>query len=304
MITDLRKLRHVIGVADAESFTLAAGSMAITQSALTKSVAEVEHRLNIKLFQRLPRGVRLTEAGEMFVERARQILADTEDLMSGIDKLRDLRGGRLRLGVAPAAFASLIDQAVTGFVKIYPGIRIEVLETDVEDTARLLAAGRLDVVVGEANYLAQWNEIETEVMAHLHNCFIARPDHPVRALAEIRARDLLAYPLVVPSDRLPTDEALTSVYAKAGLSPVEPQYRCNNLSLLRKLVLNTDAFAPLVSYAPPGRAMRKAFLVVEGVVPLRQHVLGLASAKGREPAPAVAAFRDIFKNFRADAALA
>ena len=87
------------------------------------------------------------------------------------------------------------------------------------------------------------------------------------------------------------------------MSPIEPQYRCNNVNLVRRLVLNTDAVAPLVTYARPGKEMRTTYLVVEGVVALREHVLGLASGKGREPAPAVAAFRDIFRGFRSDPAL-
>ena len=93
MITDLRKLRHVVGVAEAESFTGAGTVLGVTQSALTKSVAEVERHLDVSLFHRLPRGVRVTEAGEAFVQRARKILADLDDLHEGIDKLRDLRAG-------------------------------------------------------------------------------------------------------------------------------------------------------------------------------------------------------------------
>ena len=56
-LTDLRKLRHVVEVARAESFTGAARQLGITQSALTKSVAEVEHRLGVQLLQRLVKDV-------------------------------------------------------------------------------------------------------------------------------------------------------------------------------------------------------------------------------------------------------
>ncbi len=292
-----------MGVADAGSFTSAAGALAISQSALTKSVAEVEHRLDMKLFHRLPRGVRLTEAGEVLVERARQILADTEDLMSGVDNLRTLRSGRLRLGVAPAAFVTLVHEAVAEFAKTYPGIRIEVLETDVEETARMLSAGRLEVAIGEASALAQWNEITTETIATLHNCFIVRPDHPLRQLKRIKPRDLLDYPLVAATDRLPTDDVLASIYVKAGLSPTEPQYRCNSVNLVRKLVLNTNAVAPLVTYEQLGPEAQKTFFVIEDVVGLRQLELGLATAKSRDQVPAAAAFRDIFRNTRADSTL-
>lgn len=297
MLSDLRKLRHVIGVADAGSFTAASTVLALSQSALTKSVAEVEHQLNIKLFRRLSRGVKLTEAGELFVERSRRILADTDDLMSSIDKLHDLREGRLRIGVGPAAFTPLIEEPIADFAKIYPGIRVEVIDSDLQDAARALAAGHIDVVVGEATYLSRWQELDTRAMTQLHTCFIARPDHPSKQMGTVEVAELLRYPVVVPSDRLPTDEELANVYARAGLTPREPQYRCNSMSLTRKLVLNTDAIAPLVTFNEPTPRLRREFLVFDNVIELREYALGVAMLRQREQMPAVLAFRDIFTSF-------
>lgn len=298
MITDLRKLRHVVGVAEAESFTRAGAMLGVTQSALTKSVADVEHQLDIGLFQRLPRGVRLTEAGELFVQRARKILADTDDLMSGMDKLRDLRAGRLRVGVAPAAFLPLIDDPLSAFAKVYPAIQIEVTAGDVERHARALAAGELDLVVGAAHLLAQWSDIEAQAVYPLYNYFIARPDHPARELAEVSARALLQYPIVVPSDRLPTDEELAHLYMEVGVPPRPPQYRCDGINLIRKWVSNTDAIAPMAAFAPPGKATRETFWVIEGIVNLRPSVLGVAVNRTQEVAPTARAFQDIFSSFR------
>jgi len=294
MLTDLRKIRHVIGVADAGSFTAATTFLGLSQSALTKSVAEVERQLNLKLFQRLARGVKLTEAGELFVERSRRILADTEDLMSHIGKLHDLREGRLRVGVGPAAYAPLIEDSLASFAKVYPGIRIEVVDSDLQDVARELSIGRLDVVVGDATYLSRWKELDTQVVSRLHTCFIARLDHPALAVTNISVAQLLQYPVVVPSDRLPTDEELVNVYTQAGLTPREPQYRCNNMSLVRKLVLSTDAISPLVTFSGPNARLRRDFAVFENVIALGEHALGIALMRQREQIPAVLAFRDIF----------
>ena len=298
MLTDLRKLRHVVAVADAESFTRAGAALGVTQSALTKSVAEVENMLGVSLFQRLPRGVCLTEAGALFVQRARRLLADTDDLMSGVEKLRDLRAGRLRVGVAPAAFVPLIDDALAAFAKVYPAIQIEVRAADVAQHARALAAGELEVLVGEANLLAQWPDIEAQAVYPLCHYFIARPDHPARGLPSPQAADLLQYPLVVPSDRLPTDDELAHIYAAAGLAPRSPQYRCDGIALIRKWVLNTDAIAPVVAFRPPGEATREMFWVIEDVINLHPNVLGVAVNRSRGLAPTARAFQDLFGRFR------
>jgi DNA-binding transcriptional LysR family regulator len=297
MITDLKKLRHVVGVADAESFTRASGTLAVSQSALTKSVADVEHQLDVKLFQRLPRGVRLTEAGQLFVQRAQKILADTDDLMSGITKYRDLRAGRLRLGVAPAAFVTLAEDVLAGFAKVYPAIQIEVIASDLDQAARSLAGGQLDVVVGEVNFLGLWSELETLAVSKLNSFFIARADHPARTQAEVDIATLLSYPLVVPSDRLPTDAEVAQFYTAAGMSPRAPHYRCDGFSLVRKLVLNTNAIAPVVTYRQTTADMHSQFWVMENLIPLREYVLGLALPRSADQSPPVRAFVELFKGY-------
>ena len=147
MLTDLRKLRHVVEVAQAESFTGAAASLAITQSALTKSVADVEQLLGVKLFQRLPRGVALTEAGRSFVLRARQILADTHDLMNTVEAHRSLAAGRFNLGIAPAALQSLMVRPIGQFAANYPGLTMEVIDGSFASMAQALVAGEIDAML-------------------------------------------------------------------------------------------------------------------------------------------------------------
>ncbi len=81
---DLRKLRHVVETARFENVTRAAEALYITQSALTRSLADVEAELGTPLFVRLPRGVRVTDQGRRFVDRARLIIGDVGDLLADI----------------------------------------------------------------------------------------------------------------------------------------------------------------------------------------------------------------------------
>ena len=200
--------------------------------------------------------------------------------------------------MAPAAFLPLIDDSVAAFAKVYPAIRIQVAAADVETHTRALAAGELDLVVGEANVLSQWPDIEARAVYPLHHYFIARSDHPARRLAAPTAAELLAYPVVVPSDRLPTDEELAHIYRDAGLQPRPPQYRCDGINLIRKWVNNTDAIAPMAAFRPPGEAMREAFWVIEDVIQLPQNVLGVGVLRSQAQSPAARAFQDMFGRFR------
>ena len=79
MNIDIRKIRHVLEVAHYESITTAAEFLCISQSALTRSIADVEQQLGVQLFLRVRRGVRLTEAGQVFVGEARWVVKSTTD---------------------------------------------------------------------------------------------------------------------------------------------------------------------------------------------------------------------------------
>ncbi|MEE4298357.1 MAG: LysR family transcriptional regulator [Pseudomonadales bacterium] len=297
MLPDLRRLRHVVAVAEAGSLTAAARGLAISQPALTRSIAELEQHIDLKLFHRLPRGVQLTDVGEQFVRRARRVLADAEDLMEDLDGLRDLRRGRLRIAVAPAAFISLVDSTVAAFARLHPGVRIEVLGTDLEQVPRLLADGVFDIVAGDAHTLASWTELETETIAPLHDCVIARPDHPLRDVRDLELRELMRYPVVLPTNRYPTEAELAEVYRAAGLSPRPPQYRCDSVELVRRIVLDTDAIAPLLTFLAPRAELHRSFLMLEEVMPLPAHALGLAVLRRNAPAPTVSAFRELARAF-------
>ena len=73
---DLRKIRHVVEVAHSESITTAAYTLSISQPALTRSIADVERQLGVKLFERMRRGMRLTEAGRVFVDHAQRVIKE------------------------------------------------------------------------------------------------------------------------------------------------------------------------------------------------------------------------------------
>ena len=98
---DLKRLRYIVEIARCESITTAAETLSLTQPALTRSVAEVENELGTKLFHRLPRGVALTEQGERFVQGARRVIGDVDDLISDIRDASEALCGRLRIGVSP-----------------------------------------------------------------------------------------------------------------------------------------------------------------------------------------------------------
>jgi DNA-binding transcriptional LysR family regulator len=295
-LPDLRKLRHVVGVARSGSFTAASNLLGITQSALTKSVAEVEHLLEMTLFERLPRGVQLTEAGKILVDRAERLLADAGELMIDLEEINRLQRGHLNIGVAPAAFVTFLENTVSRFAHVYPGIQIRVRAGTIDEMAGLLINGQVDLCVGAVNYLEAWSELDISLIAGLRYFFIGRQGHP--AGDKPTAQELLAYPLILPATGLSTEVQLARAYQAAGLSPRAPHYVCDHLPLITRLISATEAITPLVTFTKPNARFRENFTVFEDVVELDCLSLGFATSKrARQSSQAVSAFRDIFGKF-------
>ncbi len=293
MLTDLRKLRHVVEVAQAESFTRAAASLAITQSALTKSVADVERILGIKLFQRLPRGVTLTEAGRAFVVRARQILADTQNLMNAVEDHRTLEAGRLVVGVAPAAMQSLLVRPIALFAKQYPKLTIEIYEGPFERMAQSLVSGEIEVLLSLSTYLNSWPELPWATVGQLHYSFVGRKNHPAAAVPDLSQQELLTYPVILPPSTLPMSAEITQALQRAEAPVNSPRYICDYFPLAAEIVQQTDAISPVLSFKPLGARLRKEFHVFEDVLQLQPESIGLARSATRDAPPAVAAFIDL-----------
>lgn len=289
-LPDTRKLRHVVAVARAGSFTGATKLLAITQSALTKSVAEIEEQLGYPLFERLPRGVRLTDAGQQFTRKAEQLLGDMSELMTEASRLSDLQSGRLRLGVAPTSFMTFLERSVPAFAQVYPGIEIDIKTGTIDEMVRTLIARDIEVCVTAPNYLRQFRELETTTIGQLATFFIGRPDHPAGPSPD--AASLLEYPVILPATGLSTEVNLAAAYEAAGRTPRPPHYICDHFPIVLEMVKRTDAISPVVTLGDPGERFRSRYQVWENIIHLERHEIGYAMNRGGGASPAVLAFRE------------
>ncbi|TIX90371.1 LysR family transcriptional regulator [Rhizobium sp. P44RR-XXIV] len=143
---ELRHLRYAVTVADEGHITRAAERLGIQQPPLSQQIRNLEDLVGATLFQRLPRGVALTEAGRTFVDRARIILQDVDLAVEATR--RNARGeeGSLAIGfTSSAAFHPLVTTAVRSLGEISPGVRIKLEESSTSDLIDALRAELIDV---------------------------------------------------------------------------------------------------------------------------------------------------------------
>ncbi|MEV7419493.1 LysR substrate-binding domain-containing protein [Streptomyces sp. NPDC089919] len=134
-------------VARAGSFTAAAASLGYTQSAVSRQVQALEDEWGAPLFDRLPRGVRLTEAGRVLLPHAEAVRDRLKAARAELGALRSLGGGTLRVGAFAAADVTLVPRAVAAFRERHPGVAVEHAEGPTARHLTLLAEGRLDIAV-------------------------------------------------------------------------------------------------------------------------------------------------------------
>ena len=192
---NLNQLRVFARVADAGSLTAAAHELGVSQPAVTKQLAELEESVGMNLFDRLPRGVRLTAAGSLLVRRARKIFAEEQAAEGELAQLVGVEGGQLCVGASTTIGNYLMPQWFGRFHGEYPGVRLELL---IENTAMIQQAvidGRLDFGLTEG--LSRSDALDVEVVGHDEMAVIAAPSHSVLRRKKLRASNLQDYPILM-----------------------------------------------------------------------------------------------------------
>jgi DNA-binding transcriptional LysR family regulator len=138
------EMNAFVRVVERGSFAAAANDLGLTPSALSKLVTRIEDRLGVRLLTRTTRKLALTDEGELFVARSREILASIEAAEAEVTAARELPRGHLRVSVGTALAKQILGPAIAAFLARYPEISVEL---DVSDWQVDLVADLVDVAI-------------------------------------------------------------------------------------------------------------------------------------------------------------
>jgi LysR family hydrogen peroxide-inducible transcriptional activator len=195
---EFHQLRYVCAIAETGSFSRAAERCQVAQPSLSQQVLKLEEDLGTKLFDRLGRSVRLTEAGRAFLPHARSILSQMETARSSVaDKCADVRGS-VAVGVIPTIAPYLMPRYTTAFAKKYPEAKLRI----VEETTPILVESLRDLSIDLAILALPLRHKDLELFPlRTEPLFAVLPkNHPLAATESLALKDLRGESFVMLRD--------------------------------------------------------------------------------------------------------
>jgi DNA-binding transcriptional LysR family regulator len=284
------RLSHVVAAAQQGSFTAAARQVGVTQSAITKSIAELERQLGYLIFHRTSRGALLTDQGRVFVDRARRLLEDARELLREGAPQGDAFAGILRIGVCPASLEWQIVEPVTALLARHPDLRFDVSGASFERMAQQLRNGDVDVAVGFDDAFAERPDFRREPLTPAPTVLFARKDHPIFSSAPLTAADVARYPFVAPTHSRPYGARIHDIFESQGVDAQSRIHTVDFFPLVKRIVATSDAISVVATAYIRTAAFKRSFAVLETAGEPPEARLCAAVRARWEPKPAVRAF--------------
>ncbi len=289
---NLNQLRVFKAVFEESSITAAARRLRISQPAVSKQLAELESSLGTTLVDRLPRGVRLTAAGELLQAHTRRIFQAEADAEAALAEFLGLNQGKLSVGASTTVGSYLVPVVFGDFHKQHPGVGLQLEIGNTSAIQQALREGRLDVGLTEG--LVTGEDLDVEVFAHDEIVLIASPDHELARETEVEATRLSQLPLILREQGSGTRDVIEAALADRGIS-VSPVMSLGGSEAVKNAVAQGLGLALLSRLTVELELAVGRFkeLSLRGIELKR--ALHLLTLKGKHPSPAADEFLGLLR---------
>ena len=273
----LRQLQYLLAVADLGGFGRAAARCHVSQPSLSAQIALVEQALGVRVFERDRRGVRLSPAGAVVVERARQVLISARDLAETARQQADPFRGTIRVGVLPTIAPYLLADITPVLRKAYQDLSIVWSEDKTATLVARLIDGTIDGALLALE--ARLNGLETIEIGHDPFVLAGAPGHPLmRSSKAIDPHALHGHEVLLLEDGHCLRDQALALCGRAGAS--EGGYRATSLATLVQMVANSPRVTLLPSLAVPVENRRGQLAIRPFTRPAPRRTLVLAWRRG------------------------
>lgn len=286
---DTQSLTAFMAVAESGSFSAAAERLFLTQPAVSKRIAQLEQQLGTRLFDRVGRRIRLTEAGQALLPRARQVLLDLEDMGRAISNLTGNVSGTLRIGTSHHIGLHRLPPVLRRFSREYPDVKLDIHFIDSEEAWEAVLHG--DLEMGVVTLPPQPDpRLHSQAVWQDPLVFMAAPEHPLAYLDRVPLETLTDYSAILPSPVTFTRRIVESLFEAQALT-LNISMSTNYLETIHMMVSIGLGWSVLPETMLDDSVVR---LNVDTALPVRR--LGVVTHPGRSRSNAAGAFLDILNS--------
>jgi DNA-binding transcriptional LysR family regulator len=291
----ISQIEAFVEIARARTVSRAADALFVTQPALTVRLQRLEEALDTKLFVRTPRGMKLTEAGEVFLPYAVKALDSLADGRRMVNSFERGGAGRLGIGAAPAVSTYVLPRILKRFAVAHPRVAVSVRTGHSEEVLDLVLREQVDV--GLVRELRHPDIVSTPLYED-RVIFVVEPRHRFAGRGRIQLEEISREQLVL-FDRTSSYADLTNaVFRRAGVQP-EGVMELDNIDAAKKMVQEGFGVAliPYTAVADELEAGLLRHVEIEDAEPLRRQIVAVRrrdrSAGGGAPESFLATLREM-----------
>ncbi|WP_416261175.1 LysR family transcriptional regulator [Gibbsiella quercinecans] len=241
-----RLLVYLDEVARSGSIRKAAARLHISASAINRQILALEDELGTPLFQRLPRKMLLTAAGETLIHHVRQSFKELEWAQIKIEELKGLRRGEVTVAMMSGLAANLVPRTAAEFRRANLRVKLVLRQmTTGEDITNAVASGEADLGVGFDFELPPTLRIIASVVSRLGA--VVAPGHPLADKSSLRLSDCVPHPLVIADKSMVIRPYLNEVFARAMIN-AQPVIETNSIEVMRQAAMVDQALTFLTPF--------------------------------------------------------
>lgn len=240
----INQLKDVITVAAKGSFRAAARHLNMTQSAISRSINELERDLGTILFDRHARGAVLTPMGERFVQRAQSALNELQRARDELEQLQGRYVGKVVTCLSSGSQAKLLPGALQSFHKRYPDVQLELIEGQYQIAENGLKDGSIDFYIGPEPESGIDSDLVTEHYYDNSLVVLARKDHPLEHAKSLHELASARWISAAPGQQV---DDLGKLFKEHGLPPPRVSMLCTTIHTIILTVKHSDLIV-LVPY--------------------------------------------------------
>jgi DNA-binding transcriptional LysR family regulator len=241
-----RSLTYFEAVARYGSMRKAATALFVASSALNRQILDLEDKLGSQLFERLPRGVRLTSAGEILLNHVRRTMRDFDLACTQIEDLRDLRGGHIRLA-AIEAVGGVVANLISAFQHKYPRVRFDFHVVGSNDVVTSVVREQADIGYVFNPPSERGFQVVVESLVPL-KVVMAR-GHPLAQRPALRLSDCLGYPILLGDESLGGRHLLDAAALETSMS-LRSVVTGNSIAVLKRIAAASQALCFQINIDP------------------------------------------------------